>query len=77
MPRPIVFPWDKVGIGQSLFVPCLDFEAVRRQGLASALPYRYHIHAIYGVKHGRAGVLFIRTAPRLPVSAGRAGSAAS
>ena len=77
MPRRIAFPWDRVKVGQSLFVPCLDFEAVRRQGLAAALPYRYNIDVRYGVKHGRAGVLFIRTARPPPVVAVRAGSAAS
>jgi hypothetical protein len=61
MKHQVRFPWDRVEVGQSLFVPCLDLKGVRERGLLSALPFRYRITTVYAIKDGKLGVLFTRT----------------
>ena len=58
--RKVRYRWDRVKVGQTLFVPCLEFEATRREGLAAALAYRYKVTAQVGIKDGVFGVLFVR-----------------
>ena len=57
----IHYPWKKVDRGQSFFVPCLDTEAVRRQGLNEALKLRlFDAKAVPCIQNGFIGVLFHR-----------------
>jgi len=58
------YPWTKVQRGQGFFVPCLDTEAVREEGLKKAV--FLHIldaHAKVGIRGGLMGVWFYRQLP--------------
>lgn len=57
----INYPWLQLKKGQGFFVPCLDTEAVKQDGLRNALRQRF----FYGkaktvIKDGRIGVWFHR-----------------
>ena len=55
----INYPWQRLSKGQGFFVPCLDAEAVIRDGLRAALRFRItNAKATGGVKHGKLGVWF-------------------
>ena len=55
----ISYPWPQLKRGMGFFVPCLDTETVRIDGLRDALRYRiFHAKATVGVKGGRLGVWF-------------------
>ena len=55
------WPWSKVKTGQGFFVPCLDTEAVKKEGLSMALRSRvFNAKARVGIKDGRIGVWFSR-----------------
>ena len=57
----IHYPWKKVDRGQSFFVPCLDVEAVRQEGLNRALRLRlFDAKAKPCIRDGFIGVLFYR-----------------
>jgi hypothetical protein len=56
----IKFPWEKIEVGQSVFVPCIDAEKVRERGLRAAIPYDKRFKAVIGLKDGFYGVLFTR-----------------
>jgi hypothetical protein len=57
----IHWPWHKVEKGQGFFVPCLDPEPVREEGLNKALEARiFSPKARVGIRNGRTGVLFYR-----------------
>lgn len=57
----IRYPWSKVEKGQGFFVPCLDTEAVRREGLNHALKFRvFNAKAQPCIIEGRVGVWFYR-----------------
>ena len=57
----IQFPWSKTERGQGFFVPCLDTEAVRREGLNHALKFRvFNAKAQPCIIEGRVGVWFYR-----------------
>jgi hypothetical protein len=55
------YPWEKVERGQGFFVPCLDPEAVREDGLKRAVFLRvFDAHAKVGIRAGLMGVWFYR-----------------
>ena len=55
----IRYPWRHLERGQGFFIPCLDTEAVKTEGLQQALKYRlFYAKARVGVKNGLIGVLF-------------------
>lgn len=57
----ILWPWSKVRNGQGFFVPCLDPEAVKMEGLTSALHHRiFNAGASIGIQRGLIGVIFYR-----------------
>ena len=59
------YPWHKVGRGRGFFVPCLDVERVRVEGLKAAMLDRSRAPAYAEVVifKGKLGVLFYRTYP--------------
>ena len=61
MKTQVRFPWDRVEVGQSLFIPCLDLNGVKERGFATALPFRYRLTVRYVIYKGKLGVLFTRT----------------
>ena len=57
----INYPWQQLNRGQGFFVPCLNTEAVRLDGLRDALRYRiFNAKAEVVIKDGRLGVWFHR-----------------
>jgi hypothetical protein len=55
------FPWSRVEKGQGFFVPCLDYELVRKAGLSEALRCRiFDAKAYPAVHNGLSGVWFYR-----------------
>lgn len=65
----INYPWARLEKGQGFFVPCLDLEAVREEGLRKALHHRlFDARAEPCVRDGFTGVWFFRivykTAPQ-------------
>ena len=53
------YPWKRLERGQGFFIPCLDTEAVKTDGLQQALRHRLFIaKAKVGIKDGLIGVLF-------------------
>jgi hypothetical protein len=55
------FPWKKIEKGQGFFIPCLDPEAVKVEGLKAAVRYRvFDARAKIGIKNGLLGVQFFR-----------------
>jgi hypothetical protein len=72
----IRWPWHRVEQGRGFFVPCLDTETLRREGLHKAMEARvFNAHAIVGVHAGRYGLLFFRGA-QPPIASQRKQSAA-
>jgi hypothetical protein len=61
----IRFPWETLDKGQGFFIPCLDTDEVREQGLKKAVFCRLRdARAKAGIYQGFTGVMFYR----LPVS---------
>jgi len=57
----IHYPWSQLEKGQGFFVPCIDPETVKIDGLRKALNYRlFSAKAKIGIKSGRLGVWFYR-----------------
>jgi hypothetical protein len=57
----ITYPWSKVEKGQGFFVPCLDTEAIKREGLNKALTLRlFDAKAVPCIQDGLIGVRFYR-----------------
>lgn len=55
------FPWSQVKPGQGFFIPCLDTEAVKIDGLRDALRHRiFNAKAEAVIKDGKIGVWFTR-----------------
>jgi hypothetical protein len=55
----IHYPWKQLERGQGFFVPCLDTEAVKQDGLQKALGHRLFLaKARVGIKDGLIGVFF-------------------
>ena len=58
------YPWKQLERGQGFFIPCLDTEAVRIEGLQQALKHRlFYAKAKVGIKDGRYGVNFYLLRP--------------
>jgi hypothetical protein len=58
------YPWTKVERGQGFFVPCLDTEAVREDGLKQAVfLHLLDAQAKVGIRGGLSGVWFYRPPP--------------
>ena len=61
----IKYPWQKTEPGQGFFVPCLDTDAVRTEGLNQALKHRiFNAKATPCIQDGLMGVLFHRAPVR-------------
>lgn len=62
---PYEYPWARVGRAGSFFIPCLDTEAVIKEGLRAALLLRLRDAPRYkvGIYKGKLGVMFYRTSP--------------
>jgi len=57
----IKYPWSQLEKGQGFFVPCLDLEKTKEEGLkASVSARRFDAKAYVGTFKGRLGVLFVR-----------------
>ena len=57
----INYPWAQLEKGQGFFVPCLDLEATREEGLRKALHHRlFDARAEPCVRDGFTGVWFFR-----------------
>jgi hypothetical protein len=57
----IRYPWQKLERGQGFFVPCLDTDAVKREGLNKALSLRlFDARAEPCIRDGLIGVWFYR-----------------
>ena len=55
------YPWTKLERGQGFFVPCLDPEAVREDGLKQAVfLHMFDARARVGIRGGLMGVWFYR-----------------
>lgn len=55
----IRYPWKGLERGQGFFVPCLDTDAIRREGLNQALKFRvFMAKAVPCIRDGRIGVWF-------------------
>jgi hypothetical protein len=55
------YPWNKLKKGQGFFVPCLDTQTVRQEGLIQAMRLNVHnARAVAGVSEGLIGVWFYR-----------------
>lgn len=55
------YPWKTLEKGQGFFVPCLDVEAVRQDGLKAALKLRLlDARAVACIRGGLIGVWFFR-----------------
>lgn len=62
----IKYPWEKVKKGQGFFVPCLDPETTREEGLKRAVFLRvFDAHAKEGIYEGFTGVYFFRLPRRV------------
>ena len=61
----VQYPWKRLERGQGFFVPCLDTEAVKADGLHKALGHRlFDAKAKVGIRQGLIGVYFYRALPR-------------
>ena len=61
----IIYPWQKTERGQGFFVPCLDPEPTRTEGLKRALDLRlFDARAQPGIRRGLTGVWFYRLPPQ-------------
>jgi hypothetical protein len=55
------YPWTELERGQGFFVPCLDPEAVKEDGLKKAVfLHMFDAHAKVGIRRGLMGVWFYR-----------------
>lgn len=59
------YPWSQLKKGQGFFVPCLDTEKIKEEGLKAAVSARvFDAKTKVGVITGRYGILFFRAHPR-------------
>lgn len=52
------YPWSRLRPGEGFFVPCLDVDRVREEGLRAAIKYRIKGHATPAIRQGLLGVWF-------------------
>lgn len=57
----IEVPWDKMAIGMSIFVPCIDTEAAIKQVTGIAKERHWEFEHRLRIEDGRLGVRFWRT----------------
>ena len=61
-----LFPWHKLDKGQAFFVPALDVEPLREEGLKAAVTHRVlDARSVVCIMQGKLGVLFYRATPEL------------
>ena len=53
------YPWALMEKGDAIFVPTLNYEITKEEGLKAALLYRLNIETRFGIFDGKLGVLFI------------------
>jgi hypothetical protein len=54
-------PWDELGEDDAFFVPAIDLERTRNEGLRQSMRYKIPlVKTAYVIVHGRLGVLFYR-----------------
>jgi hypothetical protein len=58
--KTIRYPWQQLKKGQGFFVPALDTEKAKEEGLKAALTARVKGKAYVGIKAKRLGVVFVR-----------------
>jgi hypothetical protein len=69
----IHYPWEQTEKGQGFFIPCLDIEEVREEGLKKALSLRMlDARGVTGIRKGFTGVWFYRLAVRNSPQSGSA-----
>jgi hypothetical protein len=60
----IHWPWFELEKGQGFFIPCLDIEALRQEGLDKAMEARiFNAQCVACIKNGRIGLWFYRRPP--------------
>jgi hypothetical protein len=58
------YPWQKLEKGQGFFIPCLDPDPIKEEGLQQAIRLRmFNAKAKVGIKDGRYGVNFYLLRP--------------
>jgi hypothetical protein len=58
------YPWHRIERGQGFFIPCLNLEQTKKEGLDEALRYRvFDAKAIPATREGLIGVWFYRRSP--------------
>jgi hypothetical protein len=63
----IRWPWQRLEKGQGFFIPCLDAEALRMEGLDKALEARiFNAQCVACIKNGQIGLWFYRKPPSNP-----------
>jgi hypothetical protein len=60
MKKTIKYPWKQLKKGQGFFVPALDTEKAKEEGLKAALTARVKGKAYVGIKAKQLGVVFVR-----------------
>ena len=60
MKTTIRYPWQQLKKGQGFFVPALDTEKAKEEGLKAALTARVKGKAYVGIKSKQLGVVFVR-----------------
>jgi hypothetical protein len=60
MKKTIKYPWKQLKKGQGFFVPALDTEKAKEEGLKAALTARVKGKAYVGIKSKQLGVVFVR-----------------
>jgi hypothetical protein len=60
MKHRVHYPWAKVPVGGSFFVPTLAPYKTKEAGLKAAIHYRVKARATFGILNGQHGVLFTR-----------------
>jgi protein subunit release factor B len=60
MKKTIQYPWQQLKKGQGFFVPALDTEKAKEEGLKAALTARVKGKAYVGIKSKQLGVVFVR-----------------
>lgn len=60
MTDPTIYPWNKTPDGGYFFVPAVNAERVRKEGLIAAMRFGIHAKAQIGIYGKYYGVLFQR-----------------
>jgi hypothetical protein len=61
MKKTIQYPWRQLKRGQGFFVPALDTDKAKEEGLKAAFAARVKGKAYVGIKSKQLGVLFLRS----------------